>query len=142
MTSEAGLEPGDALAPCTVLLADDDDDQRFLLSWVLQRAGFTTIDVQSGLQVRPTAHARRPDVILLDIHMPDQNGFETARLLKDDPSLADIPIIFLTGRMDASDRGVALSLGAEDLLLKSTEADELVRTVRAAFDKARAARQK
>src|SRR5689334_23043998 len=108
-------------APCTLLIADDDDDQRFLLSWVLQRAGFTVIEVHTGGQVVPLAHAQRPDVILLDVHMPDQDGFTTARQLKGDPALAAIPIIFLTGRMDPTDRGVALELGAEDLLLKSTE---------------------
>jgi DNA-binding response OmpR family regulator len=138
MTSEAVPEAGQSLPPCTVLVADDDDDQRFLLSWVLQKAGFTTIDVHSGVQVVPLAHAQRPDVILLDIHMPDQDGFTTAKLLKGDAAVANIPIIFLTGRMDAADRSVALDLGADDLLLKSTEADELVRCVRAAFDRRRA----
>lgn len=138
MTSEAVPESGHTVPSCTVLVADDDDDQRFLLSWVLQKAGFTTIDVPNGVQVVPLAHAQRPDVILLDIHMPDQDGFTTAKLLKGDAAVANIPIIFLTGRMDAADRRVALDLGADDLLLKSTEADELVRCVRAAFDRRRA----
>jgi len=138
-TSETVPEAGPSAPPCTVLLADDDDDQRFLLSWVLQKAGFTTIDVHTGVQVVPLAHAQRPDVILLDVHMPDQDGFTTARQLKGDPALADIPIIFLTGRMDPNDRGAALDLGADDLLLKSTEADELVRCVRAAFNRRRPA---
>jgi DNA-binding response OmpR family regulator len=138
MTSEAGLEAGHQMPPCTVLLADDDDDQRCLLSWMLQRAGFTTIDVHHGAQVVPLARAQRPDVILLDVHMPDQDGFTTARLLKGDPALAGIPIIFLTARLEASDRGVARDLGADELLLKSTEAGELVRCVRAAFARRRA----
>jgi two-component system OmpR family response regulator len=121
----------------TVLVADDDDDQRFLLSWVLQRAGFTTIEVSLGERVVPLAQATRPDVILLDVHIPDQDGFTTARQLKGDPTLAGIPIIFLTGRMDANDRDLALGLGAEDLLLKSTEASQLVRSVRAAVERRR-----
>ncbi len=117
-------------SPRRVLLADDDEDQRYLLSRVLQRAGFVTITVESGAHVVPIARTERPDVILLDVQMPDQDGFTTVRLLKHDPSLADIPIIFLTGRLDPDDRVVALGLGAEDYLSKSIEAGELVRRVR------------
>lgn len=118
----------------TILLADDDDDQRFLLSRMLQRAGFVTIDTHEGGQVASLAQARRPDVILLDVNMPDQDGFTTARELKDDPALADIPIIFVTGRLDAADPGIARDLGAVALLPKSIEPDELVRYVRAAAE--------
>lgn len=118
-----------------VLLADDDEDQRYLMSRVLQRAGFTATTVETGAHVVPLARAERPDVILLDVQMPDQDGFATARLLKCDPALADIPIIFLTGRLDADDRAIAIGLGAADYLSKSIEAGELVRRVRDAVDR-------
>ncbi len=120
-----------------VLVADDDDDQRYLLSRVLQRAGFDTVIAESGLQVLPLVHAERPDVIVIDVQMPDQDGFETVRLLKSDPALADIPIIFLTGRSEASDRAEGIDLGAEDYLSKSTDPRELVKRVQKASDRTR-----
>ncbi len=120
-----------------VLVADDDDDQRYLLSRVLQRAGFDTVIAESGLQVLPLAHAERPDVIVIDVQMPDQDGFETVRQLKSDPALADIPIIFLTGRSEASDRAEGIDLGAEDYLSKSTDPRELVKRVQKASDRRR-----
>jgi CheY-like chemotaxis protein len=112
-----------------VLLADDDEDQRYLLSRVLQRAGFVTIGVEIGTEVVPRARAERPDVIVLDVQMPDQDGFTTGRALKADPGLAAIPIIYLTGRLDPADRATALQLGAADFLPKSTDPRELVRRV-------------
>jgi DNA-binding response OmpR family regulator len=118
-----------------VLLADDDEDQRYLLSRVLQRAGFVTLPVEAGADVVPLARAERPDIILLDVQMPDQDGFATARQLKADPALATIPIIFLTGRLDPDDRMAALDLGAEEFLPKSTDPRELVRRVHQALER-------
>ena len=120
-----------------VLLADDDEDQRYLLSRVLQRAGFETLPVETGTEVVPLARARRPDIILLDVQMPDQDGFTTVRQLKADPALATIPIIFLTGRLDPDDRVAALDLGAEEFLPKSTDPRELVRRVQDALARRR-----
>jgi CheY-like chemotaxis protein len=135
MTSESDQEAGQPASPRKVLVADDDDDQRYLLSRVLQRAGFVTIAVETGGEVVPLARAERPDVILIDVQMPDQDGFTTVRQLKNDPALADIPIIFLTGRMEAGDRIVGLGLGAEDFLPKSIDTRELVRRVLHAADR-------
>jgi CheY-like chemotaxis protein len=118
-----------------VLVADDDDDQRYLLSRVLQRAGFETVIAAAGLDVVPLAKAERPDVIVIDVQMPDQDGFTTVRQLKNDPALADIPIIFLTGRSEATDRAEGIDLGAEDYLPKSTDPRELVKRVQQASDR-------
>jgi DNA-binding response OmpR family regulator len=137
MPSEMEREAGQPVSPRKVLLADDDDDQRYLLSRVLQRAGFVTIAAETGGQVVPLARDERPDVILIDVQMPDQDGFTTVRQLKNDPALADIPIIFLTGRLDAGDRIAGLDLGADDFLPKSIDARELVRRVQHASDRRR-----
>jgi DNA-binding response OmpR family regulator len=120
-----------------VLVADDDDDQRYLLSRVLQRAGFETVIAEAGMDVVPLAKAERPDVIVIDVQMPDQDGFTTVRQLKNDPALADIPIIFLTGRSEADDRAAGINLGAEDYLSKSTDPRELVKRVQLASDRRR-----
>lgn len=113
----------------TVLLADDDEDQRYLMGRLLQRAGFETVMVDSGDRVLSTARTSSPDVILLDVQMPGQDGFTTCRQLKDDPRLAAVPVLFLSGRMDEDDRLAALEAGAADYLSKGTDARELVRRV-------------
>jgi DNA-binding response OmpR family regulator len=96
-----------------VLVADDDEDQRFLISRVLQRAGFETIPVENGVDVVSVARTERPDVILLDVQMEDQDGFVTCRLLKGDPALA-----------------AGQELGAADFLRMSADTRELVSRVK------------
>jgi two-component system, OmpR family, alkaline phosphatase synthesis response regulator PhoP len=113
----------------TVLLADDDEDQRFLMGRLLQRAGFETVMVDSGDRVLSIARTSSPDVILLDVQMPGLDGFTTCRQLKDDPRFADVPILFLSGRMDERDRAAAVEAGADDYLSKGIDARELVRRV-------------
>jgi DNA-binding response OmpR family regulator len=114
-----------------VLIADDDEDQRYVLGRIFQRAGFVTVMVELGADVVPKALAEEPDVILLDVQMPDQDGFTTGRQLKAEPVLADVPIIFLSGRTDARDREEGLALGGDAFLPKSTDHGELVRRVTA-----------
>ena len=109
-----------------VLLADDDEDQRYLVGRLLQRAGFVTVTVDSGQDVLSTARAERPDIIVLDVQMPGQDGFATGRQLKADPALASVPIVFLSGHVDVKDRLAGLELGAEDYLPKSIDPRELV----------------
>lgn len=113
-----------------VLVADDDEDQRFLISRVLQRAGFQTIPVENGADVVSIARAERPDVILLDVQMEDQDGFVTCRQLKGDPSLAATPVVFMSGRLDPRDQLIGKELGAADFLRKSADTTELVSRVK------------
>jgi DNA-binding response OmpR family regulator len=113
-----------------VLVADDDEDQRFLISRVLQRAGFETIPVENGVDVVSVARTERPDVILLDVQMEDQDGFATCRLLKGDPALAATPVVFLSGRLDPQDQLIGQELGAADFLKKSADTRELVSRVK------------
>jgi DNA-binding response OmpR family regulator len=113
-----------------VLVADDDEDQRFLISRVLQRAGFQTIPVENGADVVSIARAERPDVILLDVQMEDQDGFVTCRQLKGDPSLAATPVVFLSGRLDPQDQLTGQELGAAGFLRKSADTKELISRVK------------
>jgi DNA-binding response OmpR family regulator len=113
-----------------VLVADDDEDMRFLISRVLQRAGFQAIPVGNGADVVSIALRERPDVILLDVQMEDQDGFVTCRQLKGDPSLAATPVVFLSGRIDPQDQLTGQELGAADFLKKSADTKELVSRVK------------
>jgi len=119
----------------TVLIADDDEDQHFLISRLLHRAGFKVAVVTRGAEVLGSAQAQRPAVILLDVQMPDQDGFTTARQLKAHPDTAGIPLMFLTGRSTVDDRLAGLRIGADDYLSKSVDPRELVLRVQKLCDR-------
>jgi DNA-binding response OmpR family regulator len=122
----APIEPGVVHVRQTVLIADDDEDQHFLISRLLKRAGFEVVIATRGAEVPEIARERRPAAILLDVQMPDQDGFTTARQLKNDPETAFIPLMFLTGRADVDDRLAGLQIGADDYVSKSVDPRELV----------------
>ncbi len=119
----------------TVLIADDDEDQHYLMSRLLHRAGFKVAVVTRGTEVVAQAQATRPAVILLDVQMPDQDGFTTARQLKAHPDTAGIPLMFLTGRSTVDDRLAGLRIGADDYVSKSVDPRELVLRVQKLCDR-------
>jgi len=119
----------------TVLIADDDEDQHYLISRLLNRAGFKVTVVTRGAEVLGTAQTARPAVILLDVQMPDQDGFTTARQLKSHPETAGIPLMFLTGRSTVDDRLAGLRIGADDYVSKSVDPRELVLRVQKLCDR-------
>jgi DNA-binding response OmpR family regulator len=123
----------------TVLVGDDDEDQRYLISRLLGRSGFTVVSVTRGADILPEALRCRPAAILLDVQMPDQDGFTTARQLKARPETAATPLVFLTGRSTVDDRLAGLRLGADDYLSKSVDPRELVLRVQKLCDRAPAA---
>lgn len=122
-----------------VLIADDDEDQHYLISRLLNRAGYKVTVVTRGAEVLGTAQAARPAVILLDVQMPDQDGFTTARQLKSHPDTAGIPLMFLTGRSTVDDRLAGLRIGADDYVSKSVDPRELVLRVQKLCDRMPAA---
>jgi two-component system cell cycle response regulator len=119
----------------TVLIADDDEDQHFLMSRLLHRAGFKAVVVTKGVEVFAQAQASKPAVILLDVQMPDQDGFTTARQLKGHSDTAGIPLMFLTGRSTVDDRLAGLRIGADDYVSKSVDPRELVLRVQKLCDR-------
>jgi DNA-binding response OmpR family regulator len=110
----------------TVLLAEDDDDQRFVVTTYLQDAGYQVEGVSAGDLVLDRARAVRPAVVLLDVEMPGLDGYTVCRQLKADSSLSAIPVLFLTTRTRLDDRLVGLTLGADDYLAKPVDPGELL----------------
>ena len=109
-----------------VLVVEDDDDQRIIVMNQLSEAGYRTHGLSSGTAVREAAHTLAPAAILLDIEMPDVDGYSVCRDLKGDPDLSTIPIIFMTKRARLDDRLVGLTLGADDYLIKPVDPRELI----------------
>ena len=111
-----------------ILIVDDDPRLRDLLRIALERAGFTTLSAADGATA--LIHARRaaPDLIVLDVGLPEMDGFEVCRRLR---AGSEVPILFLTARDDEIDRIVGLELGADDYVTKPFSPRELVARVRA-----------
>lgn len=116
--------------PHTVLVVDDTDDSRELAVVVLEHAGFAVIESATGTEALRLARTTGPDAVVLDVHLPDIDGFEVCQQLKADPSTGAIPVLFLSATytgLDARIRG--LRSGADGYLTKPYEPAELVSAV-------------
>lgn len=113
-----------------VLVVDDSPDTLSMLNEALESAGFTVLVALEGKQALTIARKIKPAVILLDAVMPVLNGFETCAALKADQSIADIPVIFMTGLSDTESIVKGLEAGGVDFLSKPINPDELVARVK------------
>ena len=111
----------------TILVVDDTEDYLDFLEFALKRKPVQMLRANSGKECLKLAAQYRPDVILLDIQMPEMDGFETLKNLRASKKCADIPVIFLTAqKRDALSIEHGLSLGAEEYLTKPIDIDELL----------------
>ena len=117
----------------TILVADDSMVVRAVLRRQLETDGHTVVEAVNGAEAIDACREYHPDVILLDVEMPVLDGHATLARLKADPQLKDIPVVFLTGRVDTADVVNGLRLGAHDYLRKPFEANELMARVSAAL---------
>ena len=117
----------------TILVVDDEPRIAALARDYLEHAGFAVIVAGTGSAALEHARHRRPDLVVLDLGLPDVDGLDVARALRRD---SDVPIIMLTARADETDRLVGLELGADDYLTKPFSPRELVARVRAVLRRA------
>jgi len=101
-----------------ILLIEDDTDLFALLKYNLEKEGFALSGSQTGKGALDLCRQVRPDLILLDIMLPDYDGLEICKAVRKDPDLLTTPIIFLTARASETDRIVGLELGANDYTVK------------------------
>lgn len=116
-----------------ILLIDDSDAIRDSMRSFLEGEDLEVSVAADGLTGESMAMTHPPDLILLDVEMPDLDGFEVCRRLKDDPATHNIPIIFLTGRNNREQKIRGLDLGAVDYVTKPCDSAELLARVRAAL---------
>ena len=109
----------------TVLLVDDSRTQLYAMEKMLNAAGILTITAENGKQGILMARHKQPDVILMDIVMPEINGFQATRYLTRHEDTAHIPIIIISGSNQESDKAWGLKLGARDFMHKPVNKDEL-----------------
>jgi DNA-binding response OmpR family regulator/DNA-binding CsgD family transcriptional regulator len=113
-----------------VLVVDDSIDTIHMLNDVLENEKFTVLVALEGAQALTITQNMRPDIILLDAIMPHMDGFETCKRLKQNPQLADVPIIFLTGLSDSEHIVKGLGAGGVDYVTKPIKTDELLARMR------------
>jgi DNA-binding response OmpR family regulator len=113
-----------------VFLVEDDTDLYELVRYNLSREGFQVSGARTGKDSVELCERTRPDLILLDVMLPDSDGFEICRKLKAHYSLAHVPVIFLTARGSESDRVLGLELGAIDYMVKPFSVRELAARVK------------
>lgn len=122
--------------PEKILIVDDDLDTLKLVGLILQRQGYEIVAANSGGQGLAKAAAERPNLILLDVMMPDMEGYEVARRLRADSDLARTPIIMFTAKTMVDDKVAGFEAGVDDYMTKPTHPAELVSRVKALLARA------
>ena len=114
-----------------ILIVDDDLDSLKLIGLMLQRQGYEIIVANNGQQALSKAGGEQPNLIILDIMMPDMDGYEVCRRLRHDPATQGIPIIMFTAKTMVDDKVAGFEAGADDYLTKPTHPAELASRVKA-----------
>lgn len=115
----------------SILLVDDDQEIRELLETYLSRSGFQVRTVADGAQFREAMADDPADLVILDVMLPDEDGFSLCRWVRGHQRLAQMPIIMLTASSDETDRVIGLELGADDYLGKPFSPRELLARIKA-----------
>lgn len=120
-----------------VLVVEDDPDIAELVVRYLDKAGYTTTRVSSGRDALDSVRVKPPDLLVLDLMLPQIDGLEVCRLLRASDKTAGIPIIMLTARAEESERIVGLEIGADDYLPKPFSPRELLARLKAVLRRAK-----
>jgi len=120
---------GDTERKRTVLAIDDNEDALEVLRHMIEGQGMRGITASSGHEGVALAKSQKPDLILLDIMMPDMSGYQVCQALKQEPESRDIPIVVLTARKGKHDRSYAATVGAADYLTKPVRPSQLIASI-------------
>jgi two-component system cell cycle response regulator DivK len=119
----------------TILIVEDNELNMRLFRDVLQSAGYATLQTREGLQALALAQTHRPDLILMDIQLPEISGLEVTRWLKEDPDLAHIPVVAVTAYAMKGDEERIREGGCEAYLAKPISVAALLQTVGGFLDR-------
>ncbi|MBI5932941.1 MAG: response regulator [Chloroflexi bacterium] len=118
-----------------ILIAEDERDIRDLVAFTLRFAGHEVAAASNGEEAVQLAPKEKPDLILMDVRMPRMTGYDACRVIKADPNLRDIPVVFLSAKGQESEIQTGLDVGAEEYLLKPFAPDQLTERVKAILAK-------
>jgi DNA-binding response OmpR family regulator len=116
-----------------ILVVDDEDDILQFLELVLREKGYDVVTAAGGQEALTRAQIEKPDLVLLDIMMPQMDGWEVLKLLRVDDETADIPVAMLSARTEAKDRVQGLQEGAIDYICKPFALQELLEKIGTIF---------
>ena len=116
-----------------ILLVDDSKTELHFLSDLLGKRGYTVRTAENGEEAMRRLGEETPDLILMDVVMPGQNGFQLTRSITRDPRFAGVPVIMCTSKNQETDKVWGMRQGARDYIVKPVEADELVAKIKS-FD--------
>lgn len=122
-----------------ILVVDDEPDALEILGFKLKEAGYVPLLAKDGTRAIALARDERPALIVLDLMLPEVDGLEVCKILRQDPSTAAIPILMLTARATEMDRVIGLELGADDYVTKPFSPRELVLRIKKLLGRAKAA---
>jgi two-component system alkaline phosphatase synthesis response regulator PhoP len=121
-----------------VLVVEDERDVAELIRYNLDKEGYAVVVAPTGADALKQARDARPDLILLDIMVPQLNGWEVCRRLKQDAETRNIPVIMVTGRVEEGDKVLGFEMGADDYVTKPFSPRELLARIRAVARRGRA----
>lgn len=113
-----------------ILVVDDDREIVRVVRTYLEQAGFQVLSAYTGATALHSIRHDQPDLVVLDVMLPDEDGWQITRVVRSDPHLAALPIILLTARVEDTDKIVGLELGADDYITKPFNPREVVARVR------------
>lgn len=119
------------MGKANILVVDDDKAIVKVVRSYLEQAGYDVTTALDGEHAIHMLRSQRPDLLVLDVMLPDRDGWEITRLIRNDPALGALPIIMLTARVEDADKIIGLELGADDYVTKPFNAREIVARVRA-----------
>ncbi|GAB4207956.1 MAG: twitching motility response regulator PilH [Tibeticola sp.] len=114
-----------------VLVVDDSKTELMFLSDLLRKNGFSVATAENADDAMRRLGEDKPDLILMDVVMPGQNGFQLTRAISRDPQFADVPIIMCTSKTQETDRVWGMRQGARDYVTKPVDANELLSKIKA-----------
>jgi len=113
-----------------VLLVDDEPNILVALEFLMEQQGYSVRTSYNGISALRAIENELPDIIILDVMMPEMDGFEVAKTVRDNPACGDIPIVFLTAKGTQEDKWKGYESGGEVYLIKPFDNDELVNTIK------------
>jgi twitching motility two-component system response regulator PilH len=116
-----------------ILIVDDSKTELHHLSDILGKRGYTVRTAENGEEAMRRLEEDKPQLILMDVVMPGQNGFQLTRSITRDPRFADVPVIMCTSKNQETDKVWGMRQGARDYIVKPVNADELIAKIKA-FD--------
>src|SRR6058998_4392287 len=116
--------------PATILIADDHESSRTGLEALLSLEGYNVLTAEDGIQALEQFRRNQPDLLLLDINMPNMRGTEVCRRIKNNPETLLVPVVLITGLTATEDRVTGIQAGADDFLCKPVDREQLLARVR------------